>query len=226
VVLVEDVRILQLVKPRLPQQPVILDVGASDGRWTRQFLQLFPAATAFLFEPGTAYADRMQATLNSHKRLKLFPIALGDRNGPAVFHVLPNPYGSTTVDWDGTGGKLTIVPMRTIDSLIDEGAITQPDLIKMDIQAGELAALRGAIATLPNVRALCLETWIMKGYGAATPLVADLMEFLRPFQFNLFDVGMQYRYDDGTLYAIDTWFVNEALVKSKVRKSWLNFRLR
>ena len=222
----EDVRILQSVKPRLPQRPVIFDVGASDGRWTRQFLQLFPRATAFLFEPGTAYADGMQATLNSHKGLKLFPIALGDRNGPAVFHVLPNPYGSTTVDWDGAGEKLTIVPMRTIDSLIDEGAITQPDLIKMDIQAGELAALKRAIATLPNVRALCLETMIVKGYGAATPLIADLMEFLRPFQFQLFDVGMQYRYDDGTLYGIDTWFVNEALVKSKVRKSWLNFRLK
>jgi FkbM family methyltransferase len=226
--MVEDVRILQLVKPRLPQHPVILDVGASNGCWTRQFLQLFPRATAFLFEPGTAYADQMQATLNSHKRLKLFPIALGDRNGPAVFHVLPNHHASTTVDWEGKGveEKMTIVPMRTIDSLIDEGAITQPDLIKMDIQAGELAALKGAIATLPNVRALCLETWLVKGYGTATPLIADLMEFLRPFQFHLFDVGMQHRYDDGTLYGIDTWFVNEALVKSKVRKSWLNFRLK
>ncbi len=224
--MVEDVRILQLVKMRLPKRPVILDVGASDGRWTRQFLQLFPGATAFLFEPGTAYADGMRATLHSHKRLKLFPIAIGDRNGPAAFHVLPDPFGSTTVDWDGTEGKLTMVPMRTIDSLIDEGAITQPDLIKMDIQAGELAALHGAIATLPNVNALCLETWIMKEYGAATPLVADLMEFLRPFQFRLFDLGMQYRHDDGTLYAIDVWFVNEALAKSKFKKSWSNFRLR
>jgi hypothetical protein len=30
--------------------------------------------------------------------------------------------------------------MRSIDSLIEEGEIARPDLIKMDIQAGELAA--------------------------------------------------------------------------------------
>lgn len=222
----EDVRILQLVKSRLPKRPVILDIGASDGRWTRQFLQVFPGATAFLFEPGTVYADGMQATLNSHKRLKFFPIAIGNKNGPAPFHVLPDPYGSTTVDWDGTDGKLVTVPMRTIDSLISEGAIMQPDLIKMDIQAGELAALKGAITTLPNVRVLHLETWIMQEYGAATPLLEELMEFLRPLKFRLFDLGMQYRHDDGTLYSIDACFVNEAVAKSRSRKIWSSFSSR
>ena len=35
----------------------------------------------------------------------------------------------------------------------------------MDIQASELAALKGAIATLPSVPALHLETWIIQAYG-------------------------------------------------------------
>ena len=96
----EDVRILRLLKPKLPERPVILDVGASNGRWTREIVKIFPGATVFLFEPGTAYTDEMLATLNSH-----------------------------------------------------------------DIQAGELAALKGAIGTLPSVRVLHLETWIMQAYG-------------------------------------------------------------
>jgi hypothetical protein len=41
----EDVRILQLLKPRLPERPVILDVGASNGSWTREILKTFPGAT-------------------------------------------------------------------------------------------------------------------------------------------------------------------------------------
>lgn len=209
----EDTRILRLMKPRLPERPVILDIGASDGRWTREILTIFPDATVFLFEPGTARTDEMQATLKKNKRLKFFPIAIGDRDGPAIFHVHPDPSGSTTVDWQENNFATQVtVPMRTIDRLIGEGAIIQPDLIKMDIQAGELAALRGAIATLPAVRFLHLETWIMQAYGGKIPLFADLTSFLKPLNFQLFDVGTQFRYDDGTLYGIDASFVNAAVV--------------
>jgi|SRR5262245_8951186 len=94
----EDVRILRLLKPRLPEDPVILDVGASNGRWTREIVKIFPGATIFLFEPGTAYTDEMNATLDSHERLKLLPIAIGDGDGLATFHVHPDPQGiSATV---------------------------------------------------------------------------------------------------------------------------------
>jgi FkbM family methyltransferase len=206
----EDVRILRLLKPRLPERPVILDIGASNGRWTREIVQIFPGATVFLFEPGTAYTDEMRATLESHERLKLFPIAIGERDGPATFHVHPDPQGSTTVDWqEGNFATPTTVPMRTIDSLTKEGAILPPDLIKMDIQAGELAALKGAVRTLPSVRVLHLETWIMQAYGGKVPLLVDLMAFLRPLGFRLFDLGTQFRHDTGLLYSIDACFVNE-----------------
>ena len=209
----EDIRILRLLKPRLPDPPVILDVGASNGRWTREIIKIYPGAAVFLFEPGTAYTDEMRATLDSHERLKLFPIAIGERDGPVTFHVHPDPQGSTTVDWqEGNFATPTTVPMRTIDSLIKEGAIPPPDLIKMDIQAGELAALKGAISTLPKVRALHLETWIMQGYGGKIPLLVDLMVFLRPLHFRLFDLGTQFRHDTGALYSIDACFVNESFV--------------
>jgi FkbM family methyltransferase len=209
----EDMRILRLLRPRLPDPPVILDVGASNGRWTREIMKIFPGAKVFLFEPGTAYTDEMRATLDSHERLELFPIAIGERDGPVTFHVHPDPQGSTTVEWqEGNFATPTTVPMRTIDSLIKEGAIPAPDLIKMDIQAGELAALKGAISTLPKVRALLLETWIMQGYGGKIPLLVDLMVFLRPLYFRLFDLGTQFRHDTGALYSIDACFVNESFM--------------
>jgi FkbM family methyltransferase len=66
--------------------------------------------------------------MDSHERLKLFPIAIGERDGPATFHVHPDPQGSTTVDWqEGNFATPTTVPMRTIDSLIKEGTLPSPD---------------------------------------------------------------------------------------------------
>ncbi len=69
----EDIRILRLLRPRLPERPVILDVGASNGRWTREIVKIFPDATVFLFEPGTAYTDEMLATWIVMSGLSFFP---------------------------------------------------------------------------------------------------------------------------------------------------------
>jgi FkbM family methyltransferase len=75
-------------------------------------LKTFPGATVFLFEPGTAYTREMQATLDSHERLELFPIAIGERDGPVTFHVHPDPHGSTTVDWQE--GNFATVEIRRV----------------------------------------------------------------------------------------------------------------
>jgi hypothetical protein len=48
----ENVRILRLLKPSLPERPVIIDIGASNGRWTREIVKIFPGARVLLFEPG------------------------------------------------------------------------------------------------------------------------------------------------------------------------------
>jgi hypothetical protein len=47
----EDVRILRLLKPRLPEDPVILDVGASNGRWTREIVKISLAPRYFYSSP-------------------------------------------------------------------------------------------------------------------------------------------------------------------------------
>jgi hypothetical protein len=50
----------------------------------------------------------------------------------------------------------------------------------------------------------------MHASGGKIPLLVDLMVFLQPLRFRLFDLGTQFRKDDGALYSIDACFVNEA----------------
>jgi hypothetical protein len=40
------------------------------------------------------------------------------------------------------------IPTRTIDSLVDEGAVARVDFLKMDVEGSELRALQGAEMTL------------------------------------------------------------------------------
>src|SRR5690606_20419634 len=50
-----------------------------------------------------------------------------------------------------SGGSATY-PMRTIDSLIAEGLADRLDYLKMDVEGGEPAVLRGAIETIRRHR--------------------------------------------------------------------------
>jgi hypothetical protein len=60
-------------------------------------------------------------------------------------------HGGVALNADGAAGV-------TLDALVQEQGLTRLDLIKMDVDGGELAALRGARATLERWRpALVLE---------------------------------------------------------------------
>jgi hypothetical protein len=56
-------------------------------------------------------------------------------------------------DWDEIR-----VTMRRVDRLIEEGAVPLPDLVKMDIEGAEVAALTGFGRYLSEVKAFIVET--------------------------------------------------------------------
>ena len=78
----------------------------------------------------------------------------------------------------------------------------------MDIQGGELEALKGCEKYLQHVDLLLLETWLSRGYGKKTPLLHEIINHLLPRGFYLFDFAGEYRNAQGRLFAPDVFFVN------------------
>ena len=68
----------------------------------------------------------------------------------------------------------------TVDTLCARAAITQPDLLVLDLQGAELLALRGATWTLAAVAALYTEVSIVELYEGGV-LIGDLDDFLAGF---------------------------------------------
>jgi FkbM family methyltransferase len=128
----------------------ILDVGANAGIYSLAALAIQPDATVHAFEPTPEIAARLRETakLNSLDGLQVHELAVFSDNGEAVLKRLRGDFG----DNEGMNfvardiGDTETERVRTvcIDQFCQDHAIDHIDLMKLDIQGQEHAALQGA----------------------------------------------------------------------------------
>lgn len=134
---------------------VVYDIGASDGGWTRHAMSYWPAATYVCFEPLAERQDALnllQAGRND--RLIIQTCGLGDADGELDI-------GITDALWDSSfaygGASTRKVPVRRLDTLVQQGAIPLPSFIKIDVQGFERRVMEGGKKTIQYADLILLE---------------------------------------------------------------------
>jgi FkbM family methyltransferase len=133
---------------------VVYDVGANVGYYTLLSSALVgPKGRVIAFEPLPRNLDylRRHIEINRLQNVTVMPTALGERLGVAHFREAADPSMGSL----GEDGSLT-VQVSSLDDLSARAQIPDADVIKMDIEGGELAALKGAQALLARRRPLVL----------------------------------------------------------------------
>jgi FkbM family methyltransferase len=131
----------------MPRGGTAVDVGAWFGPWTRRMARYAERVVAIEAHPELAALLRRTVP-----QAEVIHAAASDEIGEIGLFVPPSgaAMGISSVQ-HGTGERIT-VPKITIDSL----GLTDVRFIKMDVEGHELAALRGAIATIDRDRPLLL----------------------------------------------------------------------
>lgn len=148
-----------------------LDLGASDGKWTRGFRRHFPHATVLGVEPlneRRADLEKAQRELNPFH----FEICAAGKvdHATASLHT-PGELDGSYIGSSGSGSRE--VPVRTIDSLVRQYNLTGPFLLKFDTHGYEREILEGARATLPDVSIIVMEMLNFGGFR-----FPDLLQYL------------------------------------------------
>jgi len=132
---------LQMICEEVARGSVFYDVGANVGIYSLLSSELVGSGKVYAFEPvprNLAYLRR-HLKLNHVHNVAVLALAICDVTGQANFEA----------EASGLMGQLTesgsvTVSTATLDSLIENGRVEPPDVIKMDIEGAELLALRGA----------------------------------------------------------------------------------
>jgi FkbM family methyltransferase len=143
----------------VPTGGVVWDIGANVGFYTLIASRLVGDGRVVAFEPLPAnqQAIRRNIALNEIANVQLIAVALSDREGTAELEVHASPTwakldtSSDTSFKRGTDvtGRVQVA-LSTIDAQLAQAPA--PDLVKMDIEGAEVAALRGASKLLSEHR--------------------------------------------------------------------------
>lgn len=146
----------QFLKPGM----VVLDVGAHSGYYTLLTSKLVGrAGRVFAFEPSPRELRRLRqhVWLNRCRNVTVEPVALADRRGEADLFVFDRATGCNSLrPADSKAASAVRVPLKTLDEFFAAGVFATVDLVKMDIEGAELAALCGAERTFRTARPVLL----------------------------------------------------------------------
>jgi len=177
---------------------IIFDVGANFGDTVLQYHNLFPGAAIYAFEP---FPSTYEAMVQKTKHIdKLHPnlCALSDHAGKSVFYVnknvdtnslLPSQNMGLSSDAQVQQQGIIDVKLVTIDSFCLENNIGEIDILKLDIQGGELDALKGAARLLgqKKIKLIYAESYFRPQY-VNQPLLYDIAKYLQQYNYQLQDI--------------------------------------
>jgi len=189
----------------------VIDVGANVGQFSLLMTELNPEAAIHAFEPLPASALVFERLFADRPRVHLDRLAIGDEDGTATLRVSRRPDNSSLLPTapaqlrfaPGTETATTLeVEVRRLDGLIDPETIVRPALLKLDVQGGELAALRGAERLLGVVDHVYVEVSFFAFYEGQ-PTADRILAHLMARGFGLSGLGGIARLPDGRIAQTD-----------------------
>lgn len=130
----------------------VYDIGSQAGFYTLFFSCLVgTGGKVYAFEP---FAENVwnwlrHIRMNGVRNAQLIPVAVTAQSGLVGFSIDREKAKNAVVERPDAA---LLVPALSLDDAVERHELPPPDLIKMDIEGGEAAALAGARRTLERVR--------------------------------------------------------------------------
>lgn len=184
----------------------LIDVGAA-GQIIPRWKRVEKYVNYYGFEPDNRSRKELLAQKNNCNRYQLDENIVSDKSEIKEIHLCKAPMTSSVyppnrgfVDLFAEADRFDVVSKEKLNATtIDQLELTTTDFIKLDIQGGELNALKGAEKTLKNCLGLEIEVEFLPIYKNQ-PLYADVTNFLREHNFEFIDFLRICRWERNNIY--------------------------
>ena len=131
--------------------PVLFDVGANKGEFTRRILEAWKGKDfqLYAFEPSEKTFELLRQSVKETENVHLVNLGMGekegkvelfyDRQGSGLASIYPRDLSYHNIDFS----HHEAVELTTLDKFCQNNSITIIDFLKLDVEGHELAVLRG-----------------------------------------------------------------------------------
>ena len=187
----------------------LIDVGASDGIWSKAFAKRFPRRHHLLVDANQIHVPALTRVCQENPNWCFEMTAVGNITGELYFDA-SDPLGGnlSATPWNE---NYRPCPVATIDDLLDRHPLPGPIMIKLDTHGVELPILAGAAKTLKQTSVLVIEAYNIVAGEPAVPFW-DLCRHMADLGFRPLDVfDLLYREIDNAFWQFDLLFVRSDL---------------
>ena len=139
------------------ENPVVFDIGANKGGYTKLCKNINKNVKIFCFEPHPKTFISLQENIDNNQ-ITFINKALSDKNGKLLLYDYKEKDGSSHASLyanviEKVHGKESIchkVDVTTVDNIVNEFNIRKIDLLKIDVEGNELNVLKGSKEALNN----------------------------------------------------------------------------
>lgn len=200
-------RALRSIGCRHPDIATVIDVGASDGRWSADLMPHLPRARYLLIEAQSLHKPALDRFCAKHPNAQVALAAGGGSVGQIYFEA-DVPFGGRASLTPPAQNCIT-VPVTTIDHEVQTRKLPGPYLIKLDTHGFELPILEGAKATLAQTDVVVMECYNFHVMPEAL-LFDEMCRHMHGLGFRTFDlVDPLHRPHDDALWQVDIVFMRE-----------------
>ncbi|MFD0864095.1 FkbM family methyltransferase [Sungkyunkwania multivorans] len=196
---------LQRAVARNIEVATVIDVGASDGRWSENCMKAYPNANYLLVEAQKGHLEGLKACAAKYDKVSYVLAAAGAAKGTIYF--------DDTELFGGVASATKLkenyieVPVIAIDDQIKEEGLPGPYMLKLDTHGFEVPILQGAQEVLKQCSLVIIETYNFK-LGDQALRYWEMCAHMDALGFwPLENVDLMLRELDEAFWQMDTLFI-------------------
>jgi FkbM family methyltransferase len=180
------------------ERPVLFDVGANVGDYSKSLREEYPNARIYAFEPHPRTFSYLKSNLAS-SNVKLYNIALGENPGEFVLYDRADQDGSQHASlFEAVISEIHkqnttkfSVTVDTMDEFCRREEISEIDFLKIDTEGNELQVLNGAKELITNMRLSIIQFEFNEMNVVSRVFLRDFRQLLRAYDvFRLLPQGL------------------------------------
>jgi FkbM family methyltransferase len=198
---------LKRCKERGIEIHTVIDVGASDGRWSEVCMKHYPYAFYYLIEAQQPHQESLEVFKKRHKHSNYIIAAAGSSIGEIYFDN-SDLFGGLASDIS-IGANCIKVPLTTIDAEVEKYQLGASFLIKLDTHGYEVPILEGAKETLKKTNLVIIETYNFQ-IAKDSLRFWEMCAYMEKLGFLPIDmVDFIYRKKDNIFWQMDIFFIKK-----------------